>query len=45
MKLRLIPDKYRIALGKRPWMLTAQAPKIEGGGGCTEEVLDWFNYL
>ena len=30
-------------LGKRPWVLTAQAPKL-GVAGCTKEVFEWFNY-
>ena len=34
---------YRIAQDKRPWALTAQAPKLRVGS-CMEKVLKWFNY-
>ena len=34
---------YHIVLGKRPWVLAAQVPKLRGCG-YTEEVLKWFNY-
>ena len=34
---------YHIVPGKRPWALAAQAPNLRVGG-CTEEVLKWFNY-
>jgi len=34
---------YRIVPGKRPWALTAQAPKLKVDS-YTEKVLEWFNY-
>lgn len=27
-----------------PWVLTAQSPNLGVGGGCMEELLEWFNY-
>ena len=38
---------YHIVLGKCPLVPSAQTSNIEGGrlAGCTEEVLEWFNYL
>ena len=34
---------YRIVLGKCPWALAAQVPKLRVGG-YTEKVLELFNY-